>query len=111
MGKSRIRTSNTYFVVTTEGKLKKLNPFLLGLAGALILALVVLISNRCYALNKGLVAERVEIHTDLIRMNSEQYKLSNSLEFCEEKKNQISQLLHFNTDSESTKQVGKTDEK
>lgn len=111
MGRSRIKTRTAYFFVTPEGKLKKLNPYLLGFAGLLLLAMVVLISNRCYAFNRQLASERVGIHAELMQLKTEQYRLNNALRFCEEKKTQISRLLHFNTDSEPTQQAGQTDEK
>ncbi|MCE5270220.1 hypothetical protein LLH00_02950 [bacterium] len=110
MGKSRIKTRTAYFVVTPEGKLKKINPLLLGMLGVLLLALVLTVANRSYAMNRRLVSERVAISSELLKMNSERNKLSGALKVCEEKKKEICHLLYFNDDTESKAQTGKADE-
>ena len=111
MGKARIKTRTAYFVATPEGRLKKLNPLLLGLAGAVVLVLVIFVSSRCYVYNRDLMERQVAIRGELTRMTSEQDKLDSALKVCENKKAEISRLLYFTTDSESTGQTEKADEK
>ena len=110
MGKSRIKTRTAYFVVTPEGKLKKLNPMLLGAFLVILIVSAVAVANRCYAFNRQLMAERVEISSSLLKMNSERSKLGSALNVCEEKMTEISNLLGFTTDSENKAQAGKADE-
>ncbi len=106
MGKSRIKTRTAYFVVTPEGKLKKVSPLLLGLLGVMLLALVLTIANRSYALNRQLVSERVSISSELLKMNSERNKLTGALQVCEDKRKEIGHLLYFNDDTGSKAQTG-----
>ncbi len=110
MGKSRIKTRTSYFVVTPEGKLKKLNPLLLGTILVFLLISGVIVSDRCYVLNRQLIAERVEISSGLLKMNSERSKLGSALQICEEKMTKINDLLSFDTDKENKAQAGKADE-
>lgn len=97
-------------MVTPEGKLKKLNPLLLGALLVVLMVSVVTVVNRCYAFNRQLIAERVEISSSLLTMNSERNKLSGALQVCEEKMKEISNLLGFTTNSENKTQAGKADE-
>lgn len=106
MGKSRYKTRTSYFLVTTNGKLLKISPVLVGLAAVLCLALLTFFGSRCYVYNRQLVDERQQIQTGLVQMNKDLKQMQEDLTFCVQNKDKISQLLYFNTDSGKT-----TDEK
>ncbi|OGG04429.1 MAG: hypothetical protein A3F83_04470 [Candidatus Glassbacteria bacterium RIFCSPLOWO2_12_FULL_58_11] len=106
MGKSRIRTKTSYFLVTTNGRLFKISPVLVGLAAVLCFVFLSFVGSRCYVYNKQLIDERHQIQTGLVKMNNDLQQMQEDLTFCVQNKEKISQMLYFNTDSGKT-----TDEK
>ena len=106
MGKSRLRTKTSYFLVSTNGRLFKISPVLVGLAAVLCLVLISFIGSRYYTYNKQLIDERRQIQTGLVKMNKDLQQMQEDLTLCVQNKDKISQMLYFNSDSGKT-----TDEK
>jgi hypothetical protein len=102
MGKSRLKTKTTYFLVTTNGNLRRISPLLVGLAAGFCIFTLAFLGGQCFIYNRGLVAERTKIQTELAQVNSQQRQMKSDLENCEENQHKISQLLNFNTDSGKT---------
>ncbi|MFH1069651.1 MAG: hypothetical protein V1794_08530 [Candidatus Glassbacteria bacterium] len=102
MGKSRIKTKTTYFLVTTNGNLRRISPSLVGLAACFLIFALAFLSGQCFIYNRGLVAERAKIKTELAQINSQHQQMKSELGICEENQQKISQLLNFNTDSGKT---------
>lgn len=99
MGKSRIKTKTSYFLVTTNGNLRKISPTLVGLATAFCIFTLAFISGQCFIYNRDLVAERAKIQSELTQATSQQQQMTMDLENCEQNQEKISQMLNFNTGS------------
>jgi len=99
MSRARIKTKTSYFLVTTSGKLHKLNPTLVSFAAIVIIAAITFIASQCVIYNQQLISEKNQIQEQLAQINQEQRQLENELNICVASKEEISQLLHFNTDS------------
>lgn len=99
MGKSIYRAKTTYFLVTTNGNLRKISPPLIGLVAALILAAVVYLGSKCVLYNQQLHTERDQIQTELTRMEFRHQQIEQNLAVCEDNKQKIAGLLNFNTEA------------
>ena len=106
MSRTRIKTRTSYFLVTTSGKLRKLNPTLISIAAIVFIAAITFLASQCIIYNQRLISERNQIQQQLTKINQEQMQLESELNICLASKDKISQLLHFNTDTGKT-----TDEK
>ncbi|MBW7996736.1 MAG: hypothetical protein FVQ81_09270 [Candidatus Glassbacteria bacterium] len=102
MGKSIYRARTTYFLVTTNGNLRKISPALVGIAVALLLSAVVLLAGKCVTYNRQLNTERSLIQSELTRMEFRHEQIEQNLAVCEENKQKIASLLNFNTEAESS---------
>jgi len=101
MRKSSYRVKTTYFLVTTNGNLRKISPMIVGTLAALVLTAVVLMGGKCAMYNQQLNAERSQIQTELTKMEFRHEQIAENLTVCAENKQKISGLLNFNTDTEN----------
>lgn len=99
MSRSRIKTRTSYFLVTTSGKLRKLNTSLVVFIATVCIAASTFIASQCVIYNQRLIREKNQIQEQLARINQEQRELESDLKICVANKEKISQLLHFNTNS------------
>ena len=99
MSRSRIKARTSYFLVTTSGKLRKLNPTLLSFVAIVCLAAITFIACQCVIYNQRLIREKSQIQEQLARISQEQRQLESDLNICVRNKEKIARLLHFNTDS------------
>jgi cytoskeletal protein RodZ len=102
MGKSRIKTKTSYFIVTPNGKLRRLNMSLVLALSLVILVALGLFSRQSYILNQQLIAEEQHYLARLSVIDANKKQLEEDLMICEQKKEDISKQLYFNTDSEKT---------
>ena len=106
MRKTSYRVKTTYFLVTTNGNLRKISPMILGTLAALVLTLVVFIGGKCAVYNQQLNGERQTIQTELTRMEFRHKQIEENLTDCAQNKEKIAGLLYFNAEAEN-----KSDEK
>jgi len=97
MSRSRIKAKTSYFLVTTSGKLRKLNPTLVSFVAIVCFATITFIASQCVIYNQRLIREKNQIQEQLTRINQEQTQLESDLNICLTNKEKISHLLHFNT--------------
>jgi len=97
MSRSRIKAKTSYFLVTTSGKLRKLNPTLVSVVAIVCFAAITFIASQCVIYNQRLIREKNQIQEQLTRINQEQIQLESDLNICLTNKEEISRLLHFNT--------------
>ena len=86
MGKSSYRAKTSYFLVTTNGNLRKISPVVVGLVAALLLSTVVFLGGKCVVYNKQLLAERGQIQVELAQMNFRYSQIEDNLAVCENNK-------------------------
>jgi hypothetical protein len=106
MGKSSYRAKTSYFLVTTNGNLRKISPTVVGLVSALLLSAIVYLGGKCVVYNKQLLAEREQIQIELAQMDFRHNQIADNLAVCEDNKRKIDGLLYFNAEVENS-----TDEK
>jgi len=99
MSRARIKTKTSYFLMTTSGKLHKLNPTLVSFVAVLIIAAITFLASQCIIYNQRLISEKNRIQEHLARINQEQRQLESELNICVASREKISQLLNFNMDS------------
>ena len=102
MRKSSYRVKTTYFLVTTNGNLRKISPLMVGTLAALILAALVYLGGKCAMYNQKLNAERNQIQSELTRMEFRHEQIEQDLAICTENKDKIAGLLYFNAEAENT---------
>ena len=102
MRKSRYRVKTTYFLVTTNGNLRKISPTLVVTLVALVLSAVVFVGGKCAVYNQQLTAERIQIQTELTRMEYRHNQIEQDLAVCDANKKKIDGLLYSNTAAENT---------
>ena len=102
MRKSSYRVKTTYFLVTTSGNLRKMNPLIVGTLAALVLAVLVYVGGKCTTYNQKLIAERNQIQSELTRMEFRHEQIVQDLAVCTDNKDKIAALLDFNAESENT---------
>ncbi len=98
MGKSSYRAKTSYFLVTTNGNLRKISPMFVGLVAALLLSAIVFLAGKCVVYNKQLLAEREQIQIELAQMDFRHSQIADNLAICEDNKQKIASLLHFNAE-------------
>lgn len=99
MSRSRIKAKTSYFLVTTSGKLRKLNLALASFVAIVCFATITFVACQCVIYNQRLIREKNQIQEQLARIDQEQRQLENDLNICLANKKKISRLLNFNTDS------------
>ena len=102
MRKSSYRMKTTYFLVTTSGNLRKINPMIVGTLAALVLSAVVFMGGKCAVYNQQLISERNEISSELARMEYRHSEIEKNLAVCTDNKQKIAGLLYFNAEAENT---------
>ncbi len=102
MGRSSYRAKTTYFLVTTNGDLRKISPAIVGLVSAVLLSAVIYLGGKCVVYNRQLITERSLIQTELARMDFRHVQIEDNLAVCEVNKQKIDDLLYFNTWAETT---------
>ncbi len=102
MGKSRIKTRTTYFIVTQNGKLRQINMSLMVIIALVVIGAMAFIAKQSYTLNQRLIAEEQQYQMQLATLNNNKEQLEQHLKICEQKKEEIGRLLYFNTDSGKT---------
>jgi len=99
MGKSRIKSRTSYFIVTPNGKLRKFNPYLIVITALFLIGITGFLAKQSYTLNQRLIAERQQYSSRLATLNTNKTQLEQDLKICELKKEEIGKLLYFTTDS------------
>lgn len=102
MGKSRIKTKTTYFIVTQNGKLRRINMSLMVIIALVVIGAMGFFAKQSYTLNQRLIAEEQQYQVQLATLNNNKEQLDQHLKICELKKEEIVGLLYFNTDSGKT---------
>lgn len=102
MRKSSYRVKTTYFLVTTNGNLRKISPMLVGILAVLLLSAVVFVGGKCAMYNQQLTAGRHRIQTELTKMEYRHNQIEQDLAVCDANKKKIDGLLYSNTEAENT---------
>lgn len=102
MGKARIKTRTSYFIVTPGGKLRQVNLSLVIIIALILFGAMGFFIKESFTLNQRLVAEEQKYLTELASLNNNKMLLEQNLKICEQKKGEIGSLLYFNTDSGKT---------
>ncbi len=102
MGRSRLHTGTSYFIVTSNGKLRRLRPGLIVMAALLLSAALSVFAGQCFLYDQRLVEERQRTAAQLAQLNGAQRQRVEELKVCEESKERISKLLHFKTETGKT---------
>lgn len=102
MGKSKIKTKTTYFLVTPNGKLRQLNMSLIIALSLVLFVALGLFARQSYILNQQLIGEKQQYLARLAVIEANKKQLKEDLLICEQKKENIGNQLYFNTESEKT---------
>ena len=102
MGRSKVNTKTTYFIVTSNGKLRQLNLTLITIFAFVLVGAMALFVKESYTLNQRLTKEEQQYIKQLTILNDNKRQLDQDLMVCEQKKMEIGNLLYFTTDSGKT---------